>query len=327
MPYSTISLSTTALICAVLLGAADAGPPHEPAPGWAFAVNPAEPESPRATAADSSPRHVPSSTASFTQAQIGDLFNAVDWHPQDHPPMPAVVSQGRPPGLFACGYCHLPNGQGRPENASLAGLPAAYIVQQMAEFREGRRRSSEPRHLPASLMAERESAASPGETAAAADYFSALSFKPWIQVIESASVEPVQVAGWMLVPKGRGAREAIGGRIIETPRDLERTELRDDTAGFVAFVPPGSLKTGRMLVEGHSGRSPACGLCHGPQLRGINSVPPLAGRSPTYMVRQLYDLQSGARGGEAVRPMLPVVAQLTVADMAAIAAYTASLPP
>ena len=241
--------------------------------------------------------------------------------------MPTVVSHGRPPELYACGYCHLPNGQGRPENAGLAGLPVSYIVEQMAEFRAGRRRSSEPRHLPASLMAQRESHASTKDTLAAARYFSKLAPKPWIRVIETATVEPMHVAGWMLVASGAGDREAIGERIVETPENLEQTELRDDRSGFVAFVPPGSLNAGRKLVESGGDRTMPCAACHGAQLQGLGPVPPLAGRSPSYLMRQLYDLRSGARGGRAVQLMLPVVANLTVADMGVIAAYAASLPP
>jgi cytochrome c553 len=330
---STTLASTTALLCAALLGTADGGAPREPAPGWAFAVNPAvlsaPPVSPPAPAPapDTTLQHVPGSDAVFTLAQIGDLYTAVDWHAEDHPTMPRVVGHGRPPELYACGYCHLPNGQGRPENASLAGLPVSYIVEQMAEFRAGRRRSSEPRHLPASLMAKRESHANAQDTLAAARYFSRLAPKPWIRVIETATVEPVQVAGWMLVALGGGDREAIDERIVETPENLERTELRDDRSGFVAFVPPGSLSAGRELVENGGGKTMPCGACHGPQLKGLGAGPRLAGRSPSYLVRQLYDLQSGARGGPLAAPMLPVVANLSVADMGAIAAYAASLPP
>jgi cytochrome c553 len=328
---SRISVSArtgAALIGAVLLGAADASPPREPAPGWAFAVNPplinATPSP--SPAPDTTLRRVPGSDAAFTQAQIDDLFTAVDWHPQDHPAMPRVVAHGRPPELYACGYCHLPNGQGRPENASLAGLSVSYIIEQMAEFRTGRRRSSEPRHLPASLMAGRESHASVEETRAAARYFSELRPKPWIRLIETPTVEPMHVAGWMLVSSGIGKREPIGERIVETPENLEQTELRDDRSGFVAFLPPGSISVGRELVE-KGGRTMPCANCHGTHLKGLGGAPPLAGRSPSYLVRQLYDLQSGARGGPAAAAMLPVVANLTVADMGAIAAYTASLPP
>ena len=31
--------------------------------------------------------------------------------------------------------------------------------------------------------------------------------------------------------------EPIGTRVVETPEDLHRTELRDDASGFIAYVP------------------------------------------------------------------------------------------
>jgi cytochrome c553 len=56
-------------------------------------------------------------------------------------------------------------------------------------------------------------------------------------------------------------------------------------------------------------------------------VPSIAGRSPSYVVRQLYDMQSGARAGKMAQFMKPVVANLSVEDMVSIAAYTSSLRP
>ena len=109
--------------------------PATPLP-WAYPLNPppAGRGAPPAAQPDQTPRHVPGSRAEFTQAQLRDLFNVPDWHPGNHPPMPEVVARGRQPDVRACGFCHLPNGQGRPENSSLAGLPSAYIEQQMADF-------------------------------------------------------------------------------------------------------------------------------------------------------------------------------------------------
>jgi cytochrome c553 len=55
-------------------------------------------------------------------------------------------------------------------------------------------------------------------------------------------------------------------------------------------------------------------------------VPGIAGRSPSYLVRQLYDLKHGARAGPGSEQMKPVVEQLTTDDMLVLAAYAASLP-
>ena len=143
--------------------AADGPPP------WAYYVNPPDYQ-PKPD--DGTVYHVPDSTAGFKLSQIRDLFNVPDWHPDNHPPMPPVVAMGRKPAVRACGYCHLPNGLGRPENASLAGLPAAYITQRMADFKNGLSKSSEPRMTPPALMIEIAKAATDDEVKAAADYFS-----------------------------------------------------------------------------------------------------------------------------------------------------------
>jgi len=270
-------------------------------------------------------QHVPGSTATFTAAQIGNLYAAVDWHPDGHSAMPEVVARGRKPDLFACGYCHLPNGEGRPENASLAGLPAEYIVRQMADFREGRRKSSEPRQGPVSYMVSLASKTNDAEVHAAAEYFSALKPKEWIRVVETKTVPKTRVAGWMLIPTT--GREPIGERIIETAANLEQTELRNDTSGFIAYVPVGSIAKGKALVTTGGGKTVPCSICHGSDLRGINDVPSIAGRSPSYIVRQLYDIRSGTRAGTNTQLMKPTVAKLTLDDMVSIVAYTSSLHP
>ena len=129
-------------------------------PVWAYPVNP---PGTQPAPDDGRSLRVPGSPVSFTLTQIRDLFKVPDWHPGDHPAMPEPVANGRKPGVFACGYCHLPNGLGRPENSSLAGLPAEYIVQQVADFKSGARRSSEPDSLPINLMTAVAKAATDAE--------------------------------------------------------------------------------------------------------------------------------------------------------------------
>lgn len=302
---------------------------REPPPYWAFAVDPpvAAPGATEKTD-DESLRHVPGSNAGFTLAQTHDFFHPPDWHPNGHPAMPGIVATGRKPEVFACGYCHLPNGQGRPENASLAGLPAAYIIQQMGVFKSGLRKSSEPRHKPTSFMIDHETKANEQEIQAAAAYFAGIKPKPWIRVVETRTVPKTRVAGWMLVASEPRQMEPIGQRIIETPQNLERTELRDDASGFIAYVPLGSIRKGAALVKvGGPGKTIPCAKCHGPDLRSRSNVPSIAGRSPSYVIRQLYDMRSGARAGKAAQLMRPVVINLSVEDMLSIAAYTASLRP
>ena len=78
------------------------------------------------------------------------------------------------------------------------------------------------------------------------------------------------------------------------PEDLERTELRDSLSGFIAYVPPGSLEKGRRLVTtGDQGRSRA--RCVTGPIERLGPVPSLAGRSPSYIVRQLRSTWATAR--------------------------------
>jgi cytochrome c553 len=294
-------------------------------PGWAFPVNPPDD---RPAPDDGSLMHVPGSSMAMTRTQALDSYNVPDWHPEDHPAMPTVVEHGRKPSVRGCGYCHLPNGLGRPENASIAGLPADYIQQQVADFRNGDRKSSQPKMGPPAAMILIADAATDEEVKSAAEYFSTLRLKPWIRVVETNTVPKTRVSGSMLVKVEGGGMEPIAGRIIETPEDLERTELRDAASGFIAYVPVGSLKKGEALVTtGGAGKTIQCAICHGPGLHGLGPVPPLAGRSPSYIFRQLYDLQHGVRKGGWSGLMKAPIAKLSEDDMVAIAAYVSSLKP
>jgi cytochrome c553 len=116
-------------------------------------------------------------------------------------------------------------------------------------------------------------------------------------------------------------------RIVETPANAERTDLRDPRSGFIAYAPVGSIKKGEALVRGGGTRTIACGVCHGTDLMGMGPVPGIAGRSPSYLARQMYDMQTGARRGEWTELMTPVVAKLTDEDFVNITAYVASLLP
>ncbi|MGH8123425.1 MAG: c-type cytochrome, partial [Rudaea sp.] len=161
----------------------------------------------------------------------------------------------------------------------------------------------------------------------AAEYFSSLRFKKWMHVIETATVPKTQWEHFMLVPIAGAGSEPIGKRVIEMAQNLKRTELRDAHSGFIAYVPPGSIASGKALATNGGGKTQACIACHGAGLRGAGVIPPLAGRSPTYIVRQLIQFQDGGRSGAATLPMQAVVARLTVDDMIALAAYAASRAP
>ncbi len=293
-------------------------------PPWAYPIN--TPGGPAAPQDDGTPKRVPGTDVALTLTQLRDLFNAPDWRPESHPPAPEVVLRGRRPDVRACGYCHYPSGQGRPENSGLAGLPAAYIVQQMADFKSGARKSSEPKMGPPNAMIAVAKAATDAEVKAAAEYFASFPFKPWIKVVETKTVPKTRVAG-MYIPIEGGGTEPIGQRILEMPEDVARAELRDSGSGFIAYVPEGSLKRGQALVTTGGGKAVQCGVCHGADLRGIGPVPGIAGRSPSYVARQLFDLKNGSRKGPWSDLMKAAVASLTLGDMVDIAAYTASRVP
>jgi cytochrome c553 len=279
---------------------------------------------------DGVPRRIAGSNASYTVTQLNNprAFIAPDWHPEEHPPMPPVVANGRAPAVFACAFCHRADGSGGPENANITGLPAAYILQQLADYKSGARGTSVPKRGPGALMISLSKALTDEEAAAAAAYFSQLKPRPTIRVVETASVPRIVPASWFLTASTSGETEPTGNRVLEVPEDPQQFEMRDTRARFIAYVPPGSIARGEALVRtGGGGKTLACATCHGPDLRGIATIPPLAGRSPSYVVRQLVDFQRGVRAGAAGALMKETVAQLGTEDMVAIAAYLAAQQP
>jgi cytochrome c553 len=286
---------------------------------WAYPV------APRAEPPDYlSLKQVPDSTRVYTQAQIDDPFNPPDWFPDEHPPMPLVVAQGQKPTVRACAQCHLPTGDGHPESSSLAGLPIPYLLRQMSEFKNGGRKG-----VRATTMVTIAQAISDADALAASEYFSSLKPGVWTEVIETDVVAKSYVgAGAMRFAAPEGGTEPIGNRIIVLPRDEARARSRDPHSGFIDYVPVGSIAIGEGLVSsGGGGKTIPCAICHGRTLRGIGELPPIAGRSPTYIVRQLNDMKTGARSGTSMALMQAVVEQLTIEDMIAIAAYLGSLEP
>ncbi len=296
-------------------------------PEWAYADT-AKPEMNALPPDDGKMRHVEGSKVQLSIPQIRNFYSPPDWHPEDHPTMPPLVAHGVNPGIYACGYCHLPTGNGRPENANIAGLPAAYIEQQVKDMASGRRTSSLPKHFPQDLMLKLAgpAAADPG-LSEAADYFAAMKPEAVYKVVEAEIIPKVDIYRWVYRKLENDSTEPIGNRLVELPDDTERFENRDGRITYTAYVPPGSIARGAALVNNGAGKTTKCEDCHGPGLTGLKDAPPIAGRSPGYLARQLYDFQSGARSGAGALLMKPVVAQLTNDDLVAITAYLASLEP
>jgi cytochrome c553 len=293
-------------------------------PAWAFLWDPTVKVPPP----DDTPRRLPGSNAAFSWKQARDLFFAPDWHPGDHPAMPEIVASGRKPDIRACGSCHRVEGTGGPENANLAGLPVAYFVQQIADFKSGARKMSGPERPSTQLMMASVKDLTDAEVLAAAQYFAALKPKRIIKVVESETIPKTGPSRLFFVKSPDGGTEPLGRRIVEMPDDVEQFELRDSRATFTAYVPTGSVAKGETLAKtGGSGTTVACNICHGAELKGVGPIPAIAGRSPTYIVRQLYEFQRGARAGSTSALMKQTVEKLSQDDVIALAAYVGSLEP
>jgi cytochrome c553 len=288
-------------------------------PDWAFpTTDKVQPPS----RDDGKPKTAPGSALSLTRAQIDDLFNAPDWFPNLHPPMPAVVAHGdKERNVRACASCHLPTGTGHDESAYLAGLPVGYFIRQIADYKSGDRKG-------AGTMIAMAKTITDEEVRAAAEYFASLKSRPWIRVVETDTVPRTYIGkGNKRLAHPDGGSEPIGNRIIEIPEDEDIVLNRDPRAGFVAYVPKGSIAKGEALVATGGGKTLPCAICHGPTLQGLGDVPGIAGHHPDYIVRQLWSMQNGERVGISAALMKQVVDRLGVDDMLAIAAYVGSRAP
>jgi cytochrome c553 len=331
---STVSSLSIALLILPLVGRAAAQTsdkttkPKNPLPAWAYPV-PARGSAEPPPREDFVPHTLPGTDVTLFVTQTSDRFDVGDWRPSQHPAMPTIVAHGSKPDVIACAFCHYPNGLGRPENSSIAGLPVDYIVAQVADMKSGARTSAELRMGPPGAMRKLAAAVTPAEVRVAAEYFAKLQARPWVRVVETDSIPKVRVgAGSMFVPVEGGGKELLGDRIIETAEDMARANVRDPGSGFVAYVPRGSVARGkRYATTGGGGKAKPCAQCHGENLRGVGLVPRIAGRSPSYLTRQLYDIQSGARKGAGAAPMMDVVANMSAEDMLVVSAYLATLKP
>ena len=265
----------------------------------------------------------PGSAKEYDAAKVASNANPPDWFPEEHPPAPRSVKGEVGAMLAACGSCHLMSGQGHPESADIAGLPAEYIVRQMNYFKSGARKDD-------ARMGPIAKATSDEDVRQAAEYYAAIKPIPWVKVIETNTPPRtyINTAGRHRIPYPDGTTEPIGHRIIETPQDAFRMAIRDPHSGFIAYVPPGSIARGEQLVKtGGSSQTIQCAVCHGDDLKGLGDVPRLAGLQPVYIARQLITLQNGTSAGKAAALMKKVVANLTEDEIIAISAYLGSLLP
>jgi cytochrome c553 len=281
------------------------------------------------TAVDkAAPLSVPGSAVHFTAADIANTSLVSDWFPHEHSPLPQSLAAGHSDG-FACAYCHLPDGSGRPENAKLAGLSSSYIFAQVRALHSGERQPGKPGWPPTVLMQAAIADMSDTQILEAAEYFSHQRNVSFVRVVER-EFAPAHKPGCGVYVSAAARSVPLKQTIVEMPTDASRFEARDPHTEYIAYVPKGSIERGRKLANsGDAGRTQPCTACHGPDLRSGPDLegPPLAGRFATYLFRQLFGFQSGARAGDIAQPMVAVVRHLTQADMIDLAAYAASLKP
>jgi cytochrome c553 len=288
------------------------------APAWAYPV--ADKEQPPGPD-ENEIRQAPGSSRTYTRKQIDNLFNPPIWYPEQAVGMPRVVQSGAPPSVRACAACHLQSGQGHPESGHVSGLPTAYFLRQIQDYRDGNR-------IDKVWMTNMAKALSDEDAAAAADWFSKLKPIKWVRVIEADTIPRSYFnKSRKRLPLSDGSTEPLGDRIAEFPEDPVRVLDRDPNAGFIAYVPKGSLALGETLVKEGAGRTLACAACHGDKLQGTADIPRIAGISPLYTVRQMFAFKTGERKGTHAEQMMPVVAGLKEKDIIGVAAYLASLDP
>ncbi|MGO9931734.1 MAG: c-type cytochrome [Steroidobacteraceae bacterium] len=108
----------------------------------------------------------------------------------------------------------------------------------------------------------------------------------------------------------------------------------DAIANYYAAQAPSGPKSGNVKLiargkeifeEGASSQGvPACASCHGPQARGSDIFPRLAGQHADYLVKQVLAIQRDLR----VSPVMHgVVENLSQDQMRAVAAYLESISP
>jgi cytochrome c553 len=229
------------------------------------------------------------------------------------PGAPAIVVSGKGAAVPACSSCHGASGVGGPHSANIRGQNADYIVRQMMDFKSGTRRSPLATHGPIA------GALTDAEIAAAAKYYDGLSPMRSARIVEAANAPKTMIGRNNQRTKLPGnATEPLGKRIVEFAEASPQ-------APFVAYVPPGSLAAGKTITGG--GKVEECASCHGDGLKGSEDLPRLAGRSPTYIARQLYQFKNGLRKGGYADVMKDIASGLNDDDIIAAAAYVGSLDP
>jgi cytochrome c553 len=237
------------------------------------------------------------------------------------PPMPLSVATGKP---LPCLQCHLANGGSHPESAAIAGMSVNYIIEQVHAFRDGERVDTRTGRMvqAAKLISEKD-------LKEAAEYYAAIGpdRQKWLKTVVGTEVPkgpaPFGGGGFRYHAPDGSMEPLPAGMVVETAEDDDLVRARDQIdGGFVQYVHPDDMALGeKVAAEGE------CGTCHGAEYKGKGDVPRLAGQHSVYLIRQLKDMQTGARKDKNVAVMKPIVDKLSDREMVAVSAYLASKSP
>jgi cytochrome c553 len=239
------------------------------------------------------------------------------------PQAPAVISTGKP---LPCMACHEANGNGHPQTADISGLSANYIIEQVHAFANKQRLSGR--------MVEVAKAISETDLKAVAQYYASIgpNRQQWVKTVAGSEAPKQKSNGpgrfGFHVPGG-GTEPIPEGQIVMMAQDDDLERAGDQiNGGFIQYVHPEQLALGeRIATTGDNGRITKCDSCHGDNLKGKGDVPRLAGRLPTYLIRTMNDIKTGARRDLGTAPMVPVLAKMSDQDIVAVATYMASKSP
>jgi hypothetical protein len=324
-------LTATAVAVCTWVGAAATAQAADEPPPWAYGfTTPPPPNAPRATPNPAQPQDnvvehsIEGSQRKFTRAKIANRFGPADWFPGDHPTMPLVVERGaKRANIYACNLCHYRTA-GRPENADVTGLTTYFP--DLKGFKNGARKTSDPRKGNTGLMGILRSDDGRGDRGRRP----ASPRSPPSRGSRSSGrqrAEDQAAGGMYLVVEGAEGQGADRQPHHQTPTARTTPSSRNPRSSFTAYVPPGSLQKGEPWSKApSSGRRSR--LHDLPRLRPARPRPAAAaGRSPSYLTRQLYDMQHGNRNGAWTVLMAPVIAGMNADDVLNASAYLASLQP
>ena len=181
--------------------------------------------------------------------------------------------------MWACGLCHYPNGKGRAENAGVNGLSTEYFIHTMHDFKDGNRKSADPRKNNTNLMIQFAKNMTDDEIKAASEYFGAMKWTPWIKVVETTTVPKTKPSNGLFLVEGK-EMEPIRKPYRWKRRSMarpHRNPCATHTRPLRLYVPIGAVKKGELLVtKGEAVKPSLAAPCHGADLKGIGPVPPLA---------------------------------------------------